>query len=563
MDNSGRDQVAVANFASDSVSVLSSDGRGGLDFVATAPLAAGANPTYLAPIRGFGASPPDLVVSDNGTAKVTYLNYLSGGFQLVADHAVGTNPNQIVAADFDGNGRDDFAVANFSSNSVSVYSGINPGVPLTPAPDVTGVSQPVGLATADVNGDLDLDLLIGANGDIYVALGQTGVTFAAPVAAAVSAGLNRDLAVGDFNRDGDPDLAVAVNANPGVRAFMGGAGATFGAAIALFSNLSRGVAAADVTGDDVPDVIAVDELGQAPVLESRGDGTFMAAMSAAVTASVFLRDVETLDLDGDGDRDVVISNQTSPGEVLIAENTSLSNATLSAAALAFADQPAGTTGPVAAVTVTNSGGARPLHVGVVSVTGGDDFGIAGDECSGATVPQGGSCRIGVRFSPGSPGAKGATLRIVTDAPGSPHTVALSGTGSSAPVGPQGPAGAAGAPGAAGAAGADLIRLVVALFDTRLRGTAGRALTLRFAITAPASLTLDVLQGRRRTRVARITGRAARAGAARIAWNGKVRGRAAPAGSYSLRLRAVAADGKTVTATVAATLVRPRPRTTRR
>jgi hypothetical protein len=91
----------------------------------------------------------------------------------------------------------------------------------------------------------------------------------------------------------------------------------------------------------------------------------------------------------------------------------------------------------------------------------------------------------VRFAPGSTGAKAATLRIATDAAGSPQTVALTGTGVAAPV--------------------------------------------------------------------TVTGRARSAGGVTLVWNGKIKRKAAPAGKYTLRIRAATADGQVATTTVATTL----------
>ncbi len=62
------------------------------------------------------------------------------------------------------------------------------------------------------------------------------------------------------------------------------------------------------------------------------------------------------------------------------------------------------------------------------------FGIrAGDDgCTGATVPNGGTCAVKVRFHPDGVGPKSARLRLTDDAVTSPQTVELSGTGTPGP-----------------------------------------------------------------------------------------------------------------------------------
>jgi hypothetical protein len=550
LDTSGADKVVVANFDSGSVSVFAPDGRGGLVDAGAAPVP-GIGPAYPALWRTSASSSQDIVVTENGSAKIFYLNYLIGGIQPLTEQAVGSFPNQITVGDFDGNAREDLAVANYGSGSISLFSNTTGGTPASAAGTVTGVSEPVGLANADVNGDGDRDLIIGARDGIYVALGLPGVVFGMPTKVADSTGLNLDLALADFNQDGDPDVLAAADASPGVRVFFGGAGSSFGSAVNVFSNKANGVAAADLSGDGVPDVMAVDQIAQGVAVESRGDGTFASArglVNDAVAGTNF-HDLETTDLDGDGDLEVVVSDGRKPGHLLIVENTALPDSVVAPAALAFAGQPATTAGAVATVTVANPKGGRPLHVGNVSITDGDDFLVASDACSGATVPRGGSCSIGVRFAPGSAGDKTAALRILSDAAGSPQTVTLTGRGLDAPVGPQGPQGLQGLP------GRDATRLVLALADSRLRATAGRRVTVRMALTAPAALTLDIVRGTKR--VARVKGSATQAGPARLVWSGKVGRRKATAGRYTLRVRAVGRDGQTAAASLRATLTKPR------
>lgn len=80
------------------------------------------------------------------------------------------------------------------------------------------------------------------------------------------------------------------------------------------------------------------------------------------------------------------------------------------------------------------------------------------------------------------------------------------TGPTGATGPQGPSGATGPQGPAGTA---TTRLVAALAQSRYRVRRNRALTVRYAATAPAAATLDVLDGRRRVARVRATARAGR------------------------------------------------------
>ena len=48
-----------------------------------------------------------------------------------------------------------------------------------------------------------------------------------------------------------------------------------------------------------------------------------------------------------------------------------------------------------------------------------DFAVASDTCSSTTIPAGGTCTIGVAFTPTNVGSRTAVL-ILTDATGIPH-----------------------------------------------------------------------------------------------------------------------------------------------
>src|SRR5947209_420014 len=103
----------------------------------------------------------------------------------------------------------------------------------------------------------------------------------------------------------------------------------------------------------------------------------------------------------------------------------------SSALLAFGDQRLSTTSPVQTVTLTNSGTAT-LSITSIALAGLNpgDFAIAaGTTCTnGATVEAGASCLLNLTFTPTAASARTATVTITDDAPGSPQSVSLAGTG---------------------------------------------------------------------------------------------------------------------------------------
>jgi hypothetical protein len=104
--------------------------------------------------------------------------------------------------------------------------------------------------------------------------------------------------------------------------------------------------------------------------------------------------------------------------------TAAPNATLSVTDLPFGIQLVGTTSPALPVTLTNYGTGQ-LTVTNIEATA--SFAET-DDCIPGPAP-GASCTIRVTFTPGASGDVTGTLSVSDDAPGSPQTVSLSGTGS--------------------------------------------------------------------------------------------------------------------------------------
>ncbi len=102
---------------------------------------------------------------------------------------------------------------------------------------------------------------------------------------------------------------------------------------------------------------------------------------------------------------------------------------LSSSGVSFASQPVGVTGASQTVTLTNSGNA-PLAIANISLAGTNagDFGQT-NTCPASLAPAA-NCAVALSFSPSAIGTRSAALAIADSAPGSPHSVALTGTGAS-------------------------------------------------------------------------------------------------------------------------------------
>ena len=104
---------------------------------------------------------------------------------------------------------------------------------------------------------------------------------------------------------------------------------------------------------------------------------------------------------------------------------------LSSTLLKFDKLPIGQTSSPKSVTLTNIGGAT-LNISSIATSG--DYQISNNTC-GSTVAVGANCTVSVTFTPTKKNARNGTLIFVDDAPNSPQTVTLKGTGQSISVSP--------------------------------------------------------------------------------------------------------------------------------
>ncbi len=217
-DGDGRLDLAVANSDDGTVGVLLGHGDG--TFARQIAYPAGTNPQAVAAGDFDGDGKPDLAVANSAEATVSILlGRGDGTFAAQIAYPVGARPMALADGDFDGDGTLDLAVANFDDGTVSVLPGRGDGTfgPQTvngvasaqPSPQI---AQPDSIAVADFNGDGKPDLAVAdwsgmsaATVDVLAnqGRGRFGAQVTLPVGYAATS-----VAAGDFNGDGRPDLAV-------------------------------------------------------------------------------------------------------------------------------------------------------------------------------------------------------------------------------------------------------------------------------------------------------------------------------------------------------------------
>ena len=289
--------LAVANYASDSVSVLLGKGDG--TFQPPARYGVGAYPFSVAVGDFNGDGKPDLAVAKYYSAKVSILSGKGDGtFQAAVHYATGTIPVSVATGDFNRDGKLDLVVANSGSDNASVLLGNGDGTFETAANYTVG-SVPVSVAVGDFNGDGKPDLAVAnfglkdpgsgvyTNIGVSVLLGQGDGTF--QDAFNYDAGTNPvAVAVSDFNGDGESDIAVGLASakagGDGVSVLLGNGDGTFQVAVAA-ATLGQRLAVGDFNRDGRPD-LAVANWGHS--LEPPTGGNLSVLLNAGAFAGVHL-----------------------------------------------------------------------------------------------------------------------------------------------------------------------------------------------------------------------------------------------------------------------------------
>jgi len=135
----------------------------------------------------------------------------------------GSDPRSVAVHDFNGDGKVDLAVANGTSNDVSIFLGNGDGT-FAAAVNYGAGSSPEGLAVGDFNGDGKFDLASAnsTSDNVSILMGNVDGTFA--TAVNYGAGSSpRGVGVGDVNGDGRSDLAVANFSSDDVSILLGNA----------------------------------------------------------------------------------------------------------------------------------------------------------------------------------------------------------------------------------------------------------------------------------------------------------------------------------------------------
>ncbi len=306
VNGEGKLDLVSANYAANTLSVLTNNGSGG--FVLSSSPAVG-SPQSIAAADVNGDGKMDLIVVNYAANTLSVLtNNGSGGFVLSSSPAVGAGPFWVTVADVNGDGKMDLITANFTANTLTVLTNNGSGGFVLSSSPAVG-NGPRSVVAADVNGDGKMDL-ISAN---YTASTLTVLTNNGSGGFVLSTSLTvgaqpQSVTAADVNGDGKMDL-ISANYGAGSLSVLtnNGSGGFVLASSPAVGGQPISVTAADVNGDGKLDLISANfAANNLSVLINKGGGVF--ALGSTLNVGVKPESVVAADVNGDGKVDLICAN---------------------------------------------------------------------------------------------------------------------------------------------------------------------------------------------------------------------------------------------------------------
>lgn len=273
----------------------------------------------------------------------------------------------------------------------------------------------------DFNRDGKLDLAT-SDSQVLVFLGNGDGSFQTP-SVVLSSGI--PVATADLNGDDKLDLVVAnVSQSAGITVLLGNGNGTFGPPSSFPPVDADFAIVADVNGDGKLDLVEDNpNLSGVSILLGNGDGTFQPSIDSPLSAPGYAVELAVADFNQDGRLDVAADHGGLGLSILLQTTVQLPTSPID-----FGRQAVNTTSPGQNVTLTNIG-TSTLTISSIAIGGANanDFAIQSNNC-GNRVLAGASCTVAVTFTPLAAGSLTAALQFTDDAAGSPQSVMLTGMG---------------------------------------------------------------------------------------------------------------------------------------
>lgn len=257
----------------------------------------------------------DLVVSVQASGSgFMYFKGISGGtFNAGINYAIAGSPLGITSADFNGDGKLDVATCNSGATNIGVRLGNGDGT-FAVVTNYAAQTAPYNIESGDLNGDgfVDLACTNETTGSISVFIGNGTGTFA--VADNYASGTGTDgLIFDDFNEDSKLDIACVNNSENTVSLFTNTGINTPGNRFTKIKYSGTGnpknLINGDFNEDTHADLVVPSSVGTKLVVMI-GDGNGFFASGQSIVTETGPNDVVIGDFNSDGKSDLVSANKT-------------------------------------------------------------------------------------------------------------------------------------------------------------------------------------------------------------------------------------------------------------
>ena len=292
----------------------------------------------------------DIVVAYGNTNNVgVFLGCGDGSFTdpTISSSGYDSSPNYAVAGDFNKDGRLDLAVANFGTASVAVLLGYGNGSFGNLQIYSTGNdSQPLTVKVSDFNNDNQLDIIVTdfISTNVGVFFGYSDGAFASM--SIVSMGLSsdaNDVAVGDFNNDNHLDFAIANVANNNIGVFLASGSKPFGGQTSFFvgnGSHSSSVALGHFNNDNYLDIATANsDINSIGILLGCGNRRFSNVRTYSTGDDSHPMSLAIGDFNNDSLTDIVVANSNTNNIVVFMGCSNGSFSTFKAYSMGDSSQP--------------------------------------------------------------------------------------------------------------------------------------------------------------------------------------------------------------------------------
>jgi len=268
----------------------------------------------------------DIASVNNSDGNVSvFINNGDGTYASAANYSVGTSPTSVAAGDVDGDGDLDLVVTLNSANQLARL--LNNGIGVFGSATTYSTSAgPLAIALADIDGDGDLDAVYSRSSSQVMTQTNDG-SGAFSNEWGWSSG-NSGVTLADVDNDGDLDIVAAYN-NGGISKVYvyanNGSGSYSSNSNYSVDTSPTGVVTGDFNGDGYTDIVTSNLSafhGTISYLENNGNGTYAGKVDYTIGTNAQPRGLIAMDIDGDGDLDLVIVNGYADSAVVFTNNGS-------------------------------------------------------------------------------------------------------------------------------------------------------------------------------------------------------------------------------------------------